>query len=48
MTQQTKKLDEAGLSKLQTLERKLACCIVALEPQLQPAALSETQLEELQ
>jgi len=48
MVQHTKKLDDVGLSKLQALERKLGCCIVALERQPQPATLSEAQLEELQ
>lgn len=48
MSQQVKKLDDAGLRKLQALETKLGCCIVALERQTRPVTLSQTQLEELQ
>jgi hypothetical protein len=43
MAHHIKKLDDAGLSKLQALERKLGCCIVALERQPWPATLSKTQ-----
>ncbi len=45
---QVKTLDDAGLKKLQDLEKKLGCCVVALEEQPQPAKLSKTQLAELQ
>jgi hypothetical protein len=44
---QIKKLDVAGLKRLQELENKLGCCVIALEKQPGPAPLSETQLEEL-
>jgi hypothetical protein len=47
MAQQIKKLDDAGLKRLQSLETKLGCCIVALEQQIQPAVLSEQQVREL-
>lgn len=48
MYQQVKGLDEPGLSRLQALESKLGCCVIALERQSQPATLSEAQFEELQ
>ena len=48
MTQQIKKLDEKNLSKLQALETRLGCCIVAMEHEPKPAALSEVNLKELQ
>lgn len=47
MLQQVKGLDEPGLSRLQALEGKLGCCVIALERPPQPATLSEVQLEEL-
>ena len=45
---QIKGLDDAGLNKLQALESKLGCCIVALGRRPQPAPLSEAQLQELE
>lgn len=48
MIQPTKKLDDEGLKRLQILEKKLGCCIVALEHQPPTAALSEDQIKELQ
>ncbi len=47
MAKQIKKLDNVDLRKLQTLEKKLGYCVVALEKQPSIATLSETQLEEL-
>ena len=48
MNQKIKKLDEKNLSKLQALENKLGCCIVAIEHEPKPANLSEVNLKELQ
>ena len=47
VAQQVKELDNARLAKVQALESKLGCCVVALQ---QPpiARLSQTQLQELQ
>ena len=48
MAPQVKKLDNGGLGKVQDLERKLGCCVVALERQPHAATLSRAQLQELQ
>ncbi|MBE9482698.1 MAG: hypothetical protein IMY88_03355 [Chloroflexi bacterium] len=47
MAEQMKKLDEAGLDKLSSLEGKLGSWIVALEQQRKLASISEEQLNEL-
>lgn len=43
-----RKLDEASLSKLREMERKLGCCIVAIDPPQEPAILSRGDLKKLQ
>jgi hypothetical protein len=48
MAPRYKKLDEAGLAKLQTLENDLGHCLVALEPQPELADISEKGLQRLQ
>ena len=47
MAYQIKKLDEAGLAKLRSLEDKLGGYIVALEDRFTLADISEEQLKEL-
>ncbi len=47
MVSQIKKLDEKDLEKLQDFEKKLGCCVIALEPQPSPAKLSDAQLKDL-
>ncbi len=47
MVSQVKKLEEKDIKKLRDFEKKLGCCVVALEPQPRPANLSETQIREL-
>ena len=47
MAQEMKKLDEAGVAKLKSLEDKLGSWIVALEQQRKLASISEEQLNEL-
>jgi hypothetical protein len=41
------KLDKGQLTKLQTLEKKMGCCIVALQPEPRPARLSKPQIRSL-
>ena len=41
------KLDKARLSKVQALEKKLGCCLVALEPEFCLARLTAAQVERL-
>jgi hypothetical protein len=48
MSPQAKQLDEANLSKLNELEKKLGKCVVAWDQKLEPAAISEEQIKELQ
>ncbi len=48
MTYSIKKLDQTGLDKIKALENKLGVCIVAVENSPKPAAISDTQLRELQ
>ncbi len=48
ITYPIKKLDEPTLAKLQELERKLGCCIIAIEPPPEPAILSRVDLKKLQ
>lgn len=43
-----KKLDRARLDKLQTLEKEMGCCLVALEPSPKLAAISDAQLKKIQ
>ena len=45
---QIAQLDEARLSKLQTLEKEMDACVVAVEKETQFADLSEAQLKKLQ
>lgn len=47
MTQEIKKLDEADLAKLRSLEGKLGSWVVVLEQQRKLASISEEQLNEL-
>lgn len=47
MTQEIKKLDEANLAKLRSLEGKLGSWVVVLEQQRKLASISEEQLNEL-
>ena len=42
-----KKLDEASLTKVKSLEERLGSCIVALEPPTKLAEISEEQLKQL-
>jgi hypothetical protein len=48
MSPQAKQLDEANLSKLNDLEKKLGKCVVAWDQKLDPAVISEAELKELQ
>ncbi len=48
MSPQAKQLDEANLSKLNDLEKKLGKCVVAWNQKLDPADISEEQVKELQ
>ena len=48
MSPQVKQLDEANLSKLNDLEKKLGKCVVAWDQELDPADISEDQVKELQ
>ena len=48
MSPQAKSLDEANLSKLNDLEKKLGKCVVAWVQKLEPADISEEQVKELQ
>jgi hypothetical protein len=48
MSPQAKQLDDADLSKLNDLEKKLGKCVVAWEQKLEPAVISEDQIKELQ
>ena len=48
MVQTIKKLDADGIHKIQSLENKVGCCIVALEHQPPVARLSKAQLADLQ
>ncbi len=41
-------LDKAKLTKVQTLEKKMGCCLVALQPAPRLARLSDAQLEQVQ
>ncbi len=47
MVSQIKNLEENDLKKLRDFEKKIGCCVVALEPQPRPAKLSEAQLKDL-
>jgi len=47
VTQEIKKLDEADLAKLRSLEGKLGSWVVVLEQQRKLASISEEQLNEL-
>lgn len=42
------RMDKARLSQVQDLEQDLDAWVVAVEPQLRPAQLSEQQLKQLQ
>ena len=48
MSPQAKKLDDANLSKLNDLEKKLGKCVVAWDQKLEPADISAEQIKELQ
>jgi hypothetical protein len=48
MNPQAKELDDANLSKLHDLEKKLGKCVVAWDQKLDPAIISEAELKELQ
>jgi len=48
MSPQAKKLDDANLSKLNDLEKKLGKCVVAWDLKLKPAGISEAEVKELQ
>ncbi len=48
MSPQAKKLDDAELSKLNDLEKKLGKCVVAWDQKLEPADISDVELKELQ
>lgn len=48
MSPQVKQLDEANLSKLNDLEKKLGKCVVAWDQKLEPADISAEQIKELQ
>jgi len=48
MSPQAKKLDDANLSKLTDLEKKLGKCVVAWDQRLDPADISEEQVKMLQ
>jgi len=41
------KLDEAQLTRVKTLEKKLGCCVVALEPEYKLARLTPLQIKQL-
>jgi hypothetical protein len=41
------KLDKAQLAKVKTLEKKLGCCVVALEPEYRLARLAPGQIKQL-
>jgi hypothetical protein len=41
------KLDKGQLAKVQTLEKKLGCCVVALEPEYRLARLTPAQIKQL-
>lgn len=42
------KLNKGSLAKVQALEKKLGCCLVALEPELRLAELSQAEIKRLQ
>ena len=42
------KLDKGSLAKVQALEKKLGCCLVALEPELRLAELSPADIKRVQ
>ncbi len=42
-----KKLERNELSKVQDLEKKMNCCIIAFDALPKPASLSSAQLDEL-
>ena len=48
MSPQAKQLDDANLSKLNDLEKKLGKCVVAWDQKLEPADISEAEVKELQ
>ena len=48
MSPQAKQLDDANLNKLNDLEKKLGKCVVAWDQKLEPAAISEAEVKELQ
>jgi hypothetical protein len=48
MVNQIKKLNDSALGRVQALESRLGCCVVALENQAAPAGLSDSQVGELQ
>jgi hypothetical protein len=48
MSPQAKQLDDANLSKLNNLEKKLGKCVVAWDQKLEPADISEAEVKELQ
>ncbi len=41
------KLDDAQLDRVKALEKKLGCCVVALEPEFRLARLTPAQIKEL-
>jgi len=41
------KLDEAQLTRVKALEKKLGCCVVALEPEYKLALLTPAQIKQL-
>ncbi len=43
-----KKLDKSGMTRLQSLEKELGCCLVAFEPVPKLARISADQLRKLQ
>ncbi len=47
MTYSAKKLDESGLEKVQALEKRLNCCIVALDQPNKVAEISKADLEQI-
>jgi hypothetical protein len=48
MSPHAKQLDDANLSKLNDLEKKLGKCVVAWDQKLEPADISEAEVKELQ
>ena len=43
-----KRLAENDLSKLQNLEKEIGCCLVAFEPPVKVATISDAQLKQIQ